>query len=100
MATAPMYCVSFIWSRDSLVKDVVNWIILVSRNVFFFSGEAVLKSKKKLVSNEWVRITATKSGQEGSLIINNEEPVKGRLGTGNQQLLYTCMKQNCSTLRK
>ncbi|XP_034337833.2 basement membrane-specific heparan sulfate proteoglycan core protein isoform X5 [Magallana gigas] len=40
------------------------------------SGEAVLKSKKKLVSNEWVRITATKSGQEGSLIINNEEPVK------------------------
>lgn len=41
------------------------------------SGEAVLKSKKKLVSNEWVRITATKSGQEGSLIINNEEPVKG-----------------------
>ncbi|XP_061163155.1 basement membrane-specific heparan sulfate proteoglycan core protein-like [Saccostrea echinata] len=40
------------------------------------SGPAVMKSKKKLVSNEWVRITATKSGQEGSLIINNREPVK------------------------
>nr|XP_022341960.1 basement membrane-specific heparan sulfate proteoglycan core protein-like isoform X4 [Crassostrea virginica] len=40
------------------------------------SGEALLKSKKKLVANEWVKITAIKSGQEGSLVINNEEPVK------------------------
>ncbi|XP_062598285.1 basement membrane-specific heparan sulfate proteoglycan core protein-like, partial [Saccostrea cucullata] len=40
------------------------------------SGPAVMKSKKKLVSGDWVKITATKSGQEGSLVINNGEPVK------------------------
>lgn len=46
-----------------------------------------MKSKKKLISNEWVRITATKSGQEGSLVINNEDPVKGMHPEGSQKAL-------------
>ncbi|XP_056009495.1 basement membrane-specific heparan sulfate proteoglycan core protein-like isoform X3 [Ostrea edulis] len=57
-------------------------VILMKDNYLEFryntgSGPALMKSKKKLISNEWVRITATKSGQEGSLVINNEDPVKG-----------------------
>jgi hypothetical protein len=29
--------------------------------------------------DEWVKVVASKSGQEGTLIVNDEEPVKGEI---------------------
>ena len=40
------------------------------------SGPAVLSSRRRLTVDEWVKVVASKSGQEGTLIVNDEEPVK------------------------
>lgn len=54
--------------------------MLHKQNVFFFlTGPAVLSSRKRLTEDEWVKVVASKSGQEGTLIVNDEEPVKGEI---------------------
>ncbi|XP_076086554.1 basement membrane-specific heparan sulfate proteoglycan core protein-like isoform X4 [Mytilus galloprovincialis] len=40
------------------------------------SGPAVLSSRRRLTVNEWVKVVASKQGQEGTLVVNDEEPVK------------------------
>ncbi|XP_060073482.1 basement membrane-specific heparan sulfate proteoglycan core protein-like [Ylistrum balloti] len=40
------------------------------------SGPATLNSKNRLTVGQWTRVSLSKNNQEGTLIVNNEEPVK------------------------
>lgn len=49
----------------------------------------MLSSRKRLTVNEWVKVVASKRGQEGTLVVNDEEPVKGEI-----ILVITCDKND------
>ncbi|XP_060600902.1 basement membrane-specific heparan sulfate proteoglycan core protein-like [Ruditapes philippinarum] len=41
------------------------------------SGLAVLHSRNPIRINEWTRVTATRKNRDGTLVVNNEQPVTG-----------------------
>ncbi|XP_060586623.1 basement membrane-specific heparan sulfate proteoglycan core protein-like isoform X4 [Ruditapes philippinarum] len=43
------------------------------------SGPAVLRSRSPLRINEWTRVTATRKNRDGTLVVNNEQPVTVKL---------------------
>ena len=62
-----------------VLENMVIRICYINKMSSFFTGPAVLSSRRRLTVDEWVKVVASKSGQEGTLIVNDEEPVKGEI---------------------
>lgn len=62
-----------------VLKYTFNCVIKWWAFCLLFSGPAILRSRTPLRINEWTRVTATRKNREGTLVVNDDDPVTGKI---------------------